>query len=115
MDESEANRYRKLSGDTRARLWWVVHEAITPSWEKQMVQKVEKKWKIPSPEELNRKFASRGMGTSDEQFEGYRDEYRTRPWLPYVYDPREKEKDACIFHAQKTSKNNNLYMLPFGL
>ena len=65
LDESEAKRYRKLSGDTRAKLWWVVHEAITPSWEKQMVQKVEKKWKIPSPEELNRKVASRGKGTSE--------------------------------------------------
>ena len=108
LNEREVERYSKLSGDTRARLWWVVHEAITPSWEKQMVQKVEKKWKIPSPEELNRKVASRGKGTSDEQFEGYREENWSKPFLSY--DPRQKERDFSdsFLYAIKRKKLSDM-------
>ena len=48
LNEREVERYRKLSGDTRNKLWWAVHEAITPSSQKRMVQRLEKKWNIPS-------------------------------------------------------------------
>jgi hypothetical protein len=47
LDKSETERYNKLNGDTRAKLWWVVHEAIKPSWQKRRVQKVEDDWNIP--------------------------------------------------------------------
>ena len=55
---------------------------------------IEKKWKIPSPEELNRKVASRGEGTSDEQFEGYRKENWSKTFLSY--EPRQKERDFFV-------------------
>jgi hypothetical protein len=47
LDESETKRYNKLNGDTRAKLWRIVAEAIKPSWQKRKVQKVEDDWNIP--------------------------------------------------------------------
>ena len=108
LNEREVERYSKLSGDTRTKLWWAVHEAESPSWEKQRVQDVERRWNIPSPEELNRKVASRGKGTSDEQFEGYREENWSKPFSSY--DPRQKERDFLdsFLYAIKRKKLSDM-------
>ena len=86
-------------------------DSIGLSKEADLIDSMIEKYSNPrGPEWLNRKFASRGKGSSDEQFEGYREEYRTRPWLPYVYDPREKEKDASdsLIYAIKRKRLSDM-------
>lgn len=91
LDEGEVERYNNLTPKERKILWNAVNDMANPSLDKMRVQDVERRWNIPSPEELNRKVASRGKGTSDEQFEGYREENWSKPFLSY--DPRQKERD----------------------